>query len=79
MSTVNRATLLKYLEAPLGLAFPNRKPDESLALLLQEAGMADRTTFDPAALEKLGELLSTWGERKLEQSLQQFEQIAEGQ
>jgi hypothetical protein len=77
MSTVDRATLLKYLEAPLGLAFPNRKPDESLTLLLQEAGLAGRTSFEPDALARLGELLSTWGEREVERSLQQFEQVAD--
>lgn len=79
MAAVNRQALLKYLEAPLGLAFPKRKPEESLNLLLEEAGLAGQTTFEPDALEKLGELLSTWGEREVERSLQQFERIAESQ
>jgi hypothetical protein len=79
MPTVDRAGLLAQLEAPLGLTFPDRSPEESLAILLEEAGMDDQTTFTPENLGHLGELLNEWGDRELRRALGLLESAADAE
>jgi hypothetical protein len=79
MASVDRQALLAQLEAPLGLTFPDRSPEESLAVLLEEAGMDDKAAFTPDDLGHLGELLNEWGDRELRRALGLFEATADAE